>query len=137
MMLALQLQVAGLGLILLAAAHLLFPRRFKWREELAHLSLLNRQIFMVHTFFICLVLTMMGALSVFGSALLLEPTPLARVNLAGFTVFFAVRLIVQWFVYDSALWRGHRFNTLMHIFFSGLWLYLTVLYGYAACSPRG
>ena len=38
-----------------------FPRQFRWREELARLSLLNRQIFLVHTFFIVLVVTMMGA----------------------------------------------------------------------------
>ena len=45
MSLALHLRVAGAGLIVLALAHVLFPRRFAWREELPRLSLLNRQIF--------------------------------------------------------------------------------------------
>jgi hypothetical protein len=134
--LSLQLQLAGVGLILLAGLHLTFARRFNWREELARLSLLNRQIFLVHTFFVCLVLTLMGALSAFGSALLLAGTPLARLILGGFAVFFGARLACQWFVYDTALWRGHRFNTAMHILFSVLWLYLTGLYGYA-CGASG
>lgn len=133
----LHVKFAGAVLLLLAAVHLTFPRRFNWREELARLSLLNRQIFQVHTFFICLVLTLMGALSAFGAALLLEPTPLARLVLLGFAIFFGVRLVCQWFVYDSALWRGQRFNTFMHVVFSALWTYLTCVYAYACWSLGG
>jgi cation transport ATPase len=133
----LHLKFAGAVLLLLALLHLAFPRRFNWREELARLSLLNRQIFQVHTFFICLVLTLMGALSAFGSALLLEPTPLARLVLLGFAIFFGARLVCQWFVYDSALWRGQRFNTFMHVAFSALWTYLTSVYAFACWSLGG
>ena len=57
------LRIAGALQILLALLHLAFPKRFQWKEELARLSPLNRQIFLVHTFFICVVLTLIGALS--------------------------------------------------------------------------
>ena len=130
MTLGFHLRFAGIGLFLLAAAHLLFPRQFRWREELGQLSLLNRQIFLVHTFFICLVLVMMGALSAVWTKALLQPTPLARLILGGFALFWSVRLIFQWFVYDSRLWKGDRLHTAMHLLFTGVWAYLTAVYGY-------
>lgn len=127
----LHLRIAGALLLLLAALHLAMPRRFHWKEELARLSLLNRQIFLVHTFFICLVLTMMGTLSLFGAGALMEPSPLARYVLAGLSTFWAIRLIVQWFVYDPKLWRGHPFNTGVHLLFTLLWSYLAWVYALA------
>ena len=128
---AMHLKVAGVGTIVLALAHLAFPRRLEWREELARLSLLNRQIFWVHTFFVCLVLVMMGLLSVLATDLLLAPTPLARWVVGGFAVFWGARLFVQWFVYDSRLWRGNRLYTQVHVLFSAGWVYLTWVYAQA------
>jgi hypothetical protein len=136
MSLVMHLQLAGIGMIGLALAHLAFPRRLGWREELAQLSLLNRQIFWVHTFFICLVLVMMGLLSLLATAHLLAPTPLARWVLAGFALFWGIRLIVQWFVYDPRLWRGNRLHTWVHGVFSGIWVYLTTVYTWAWWSLR-
>ncbi len=125
----LHLRVAGVLQILLALLHLDFPRRFAWRVELGQLSLLNRQMFHVHTLFVCLVLALFGALSLFAPAALLEPTRLARLVLAGIAVFWLVRLYCQWFVYDSQLWRGKPFEMAMHCLFSLLWGYLVAVYG--------
>lgn len=122
------LRIAGLLQIMLAFLHLFFPRRFRWKEELSRLSLLNRQIFVVHTIFICIVLAMMGSLSLLAPHALLERSVLARLIAAGFASFWAVRLLFQWVVYDSTLWRGQPFNTVIHILFTALWLYLTVVY---------
>lgn len=134
---AIHLKVAGALLLLLAAAHAFFPRRFRWREELARLSLLNRQIFLVHGFFIALTVAMMGALSLFFTDALLEPTPLARLVLGGLAAFWAVRLVVQWAVYDRRLWVGHRFNTAVHVAFTALWCYLAGTYGCALWRVMG
>src|SRR5436305_1504350 len=54
------LRIAAVGLILLAALHLPIARHLKWREESKLLSPVNASIFRVHSFFICLVLVMMG-----------------------------------------------------------------------------
>lgn len=128
MSLLLHLRVAGSLLLLLAALHFFMPARFHWKEELARLSLLNRQIFWVHTFFVALVLAMMGALSAFGAPALLQRSALSRFVLAGFALFWLLRLGFQWFVYDRALWRGQRFNTAVHVLFTALWTYLTAVY---------
>jgi hypothetical protein len=132
MMIELNLKVAGTLLIVLGLAHCFFPKRFGWKEDLATLSLLNRQIFLVHCFFIALTLVLMGSITVLYAKALLEPSPITRAILAGAAIFWACRLLVQFFVYDSKLWRGNVFNTWMHALFSCLWTYLTATYTIAA-----
>jgi hypothetical protein len=122
------LHVAGALQIALALMHIFFSKRFHWKEELARLSLLNRQIFIVHTIFICVVLMMIGGLSLFASNAILKPTLLSQLILGGFAALWALRLIVQWCVYDSSLWRGDTFRTFVHVAFTALWLYLTAVY---------
>jgi hypothetical protein len=128
------IQIAGGIQIVLAITHAAFPKRFQWKEELSRLSLLNRQIFMVHTSFICLMLIMMGALSLFATQALLEASQLSRLVLGGFASFWALRLVFQWFVYDWRLWRGHAFNTFIHFLFTLMWIYLTSAYAIAFVS---
>jgi hypothetical protein len=135
--LALHLRIAGVGLIVLAFAHLAFPKQFHWKEELARLSLLNRQVFQVHTFFIGLVLVLFGALSSLYADALLTPSPLSKAVLAGFTLFWALRLFVQLFVYDRALWRGNRLYTGFHVLFTAYWTYLVAVYGTALSRISG
>lgn len=122
------LQIAGTIQIALAITHAFFPKRFQWKQELARLSLLNRQIFMVHTSFICFILILMGALSLFASEALLRPTPLSKLVLGGIASFWLLRLIFQWFVYDWRLWKGNSVNTAIHVLFTVMWTYLTAAY---------
>lgn len=70
--LALLLQVAGAGLILLAVLHVPIGKRLNWQEEAARLSPVNASIFNVHTFFICLVLVMMGLPSLIDPRIFLD-----------------------------------------------------------------
>jgi hypothetical protein len=131
MNLALHLKSVGALLLLLAFAHLFFPKRFGWKEDLAKLSLLNRQVFLVHAFFITLVLVLFGLLSLIYTDTILEPGPLARIVLVGLVIFWAARLFIQFFVYDARLWRGNRFNTTMHVLFSLMWTYYVAVYAIA------
>jgi hypothetical protein len=125
------LRVVGGCLLALALAHPYFGRHLNWNADAARLSPVNRQVFHVHTFFICLTLLMMGALALFFPETLTTPTPLARLVLIGHTAFWAIRLFFQWFVYDTALWRGHRLNTAAHLLFTLLWAYITFTYALA------
>lgn len=131
MNIALHIKIAGALQLLLAFSHIFFPRRFGWKEDCAKLTLLNRQIFFVHAFFITLVLVLFGVLSVFYGHLLLRGDGLGKVVLGGLFIFWLARLFIQLFVYDSQLWRGHRFNTAMHIFFSLMWFYYVTIYAAA------
>jgi hypothetical protein len=58
----LHLKIIGFILIILAIVHGFFPRHFNWLEELSSLSLANKQMMYVHTFFIALVVFLMGIL---------------------------------------------------------------------------
>lgn len=120
-------RVAGAILILLAFAHAWFPRKFNWAEDAARMSLLNRQVFYVHAFFIALGVLLNGILFVAWPHLLLGGEPLAQVLLVGIGSFWFCRLVVQLFVYDSALWRGNRGRTIAHVLFTALWAGLVFL----------
>ena len=121
--LALHLRIIGILMIGLALVHAGFPKRFGWAAELKSLSLINRQMMQVHTFFIALLVALNGLLFVCNAEDLLQPSPLARSIVVGLLVFWGFRLFFQFFVYDSALWRGKRFETSVHILFGLLWLY--------------
>ncbi len=127
----LHLKVVGALLVALGLAHSFFGRYFKWEKELAQLSLLTRQMFLVHCFFISLVIVSMGACTLFYTNALLGSGTLSRVVLTGFLVFWLIRLAFQFFVYDSAIWRGRRFYTTMHVVLSMLWIYVVLIYGAA------
>lgn len=121
------LRLAGVSLILLSALHLIFPARFEWPTDLAKLTLLNRQIFVVHCFFICLFLTLTGLLCALRPELLLDGSPLARLVTGGLAIFWFFRLLAQWCFYDWSLWRGKRFETTVHLCFTLLWItYCTI-----------
>ena len=78
--------VIGVLFIGLALAHIIFPKYFKWKEELKHLSLINRQMMIIHTFFIALIVLLMGLLCLFHSALLVM-SPLGKIVSHGFAIF--------------------------------------------------
>lgn len=130
----LHLQIVGALLIVLGFAHGFFARFFGWKRELQRLSLLTRQVFAVHVFFIALLLVLLGSCSLFYADALLDPGPLTRVLLTGLLLFWLCRLICQWFVYDSAIWAGRPFYTLMHALFSLFWIYVVLTYGFALRS---
>jgi hypothetical protein len=127
----LHLKIVGALLLALGLAHSMFGWYFQWQRELARLSLLTRQIFLVHCFFIALLVVMIGLCSLFYTHELLGSGALSRVVLAGFVVFWLIRLAFQFLVYDPAIWRGRRFYTVMHVVFSIFWIYVVLTYGAA------
>ncbi len=121
------LQIAGILLMMLAALHLGFPRYFRWREEFASVNLINRQMMYFHAFFLAFVLLLMGLLCLLAAEDLVR-TPLGHKIDLGLAFFWLVRLFVQFFGYSSEHWRRKRFEMLVHVIFSLLWIYLTVVF---------
>jgi hypothetical protein len=134
MTLSIHLQIIGILLMLLGVSHAFFSRHFGWKQELANVSLLTRRVFFVHSFFIALGIVLAGAVTFLFADALLRPTALNRALLAAMATFWLCRLIAQFFVYDSAIWRGDRFRTFMHVAFALLWCYVTAIYGVAFIS---
>jgi hypothetical protein len=120
MTLATHLHVVGVLLLMLGVSHAFFNRYFGWDRELENVSLLTRRIFFVHNFFIGLGVALAGAVTLFYADELLRPSALSRAILAA--------MAGLWF---SAIWRGDRFRTFMHVAFAMLWSYVTTTYGVA------
>ena len=134
MTLSMHLRIVGILLVLLGLSHAFFNRYFGWKRELAEVSLLTRQIFFVHSFFIGLGVALAGGGSFLCADALLCPGLLSRTLLAGMTMFWLCRLLAQFFAYDSRIWKGDRFRTFMHAVFSALWIYVTATYGIALAA---
>ena len=125
------LRAVGVVMALLVAVNLVVPVRYRWRDETARLSLLNRQIFQAHAVFLILTLALLSVLLLNYADVLVEPTPLSRAVLAGLTIFWGLRMLMQWCFYSPAIWRGDRFHTAMHWLFSATWVYVTGVFATA------
>lgn len=117
--------------MILALVHVIFPKYFNWKEELKSLSLINRQMMTVHTFFIALVVFLMGLLCLTSATELIE-TKLGKTITFGLGIFWSIRLFIQFFGYSAELWKGKRFETIVHILFSFFWTYLSVVFLWTA-----
>ena len=120
-------KIIGVLLIALALAHISFPKYFNWDKELKSLSLINRQMMIVHTFFIALTIFLIGLLCLTSSNELIG-TNLGKKIALGIGIFWTIRLFIQFFGYSTELWKGKKFETFMHIIFSLLWTYFSIIF---------
>jgi hypothetical protein len=116
--------IIGIIFIVLALIHIIFPKYFEWEKEFRSLSLINRQIMKVHTIFIALTVFLMGLLLLTSPHELIE-TNLGKKLIFGLAIFWSFRLFIQFFGYSSKLWKGKLFETMVHIIFSLLWIYIS------------
>ena len=121
------LKIIGILLIGLALIHIVFPKYFKWDKELGSLSLINRQLMIVHTFFIALTVFLMGLLCFTSSAEVISTNLGKKISL-GLAIFWTIRLFVQFFGYSSKLWKGKKLETSIHILFTFLWVYFCFIF---------
>jgi hypothetical protein len=123
----LHLKIIGVLLIALSLVHAFFPKYFKWTEELRTVSLINRQMMYIHTFFIAVSLFLMGLVCLTSASELLQ-TNLGKKVALGLGMFWLIRLVVQFFGYSSRLWKGKTFETTIHILATLLWIYLSTVF---------
>ena len=123
----LHLKIIGSLLIVLALAHIGFPRHFKWKEELKSISIINRQMMYFHSFFIAFAVFLMGLLCMTSSSELIGTVLGKRISL-GLGLFWTTRLFIQFFGYSSKVWKGKTFETTVHILFALFWVYLSAVF---------
>jgi len=104
----LQLSVAVLNLFL--------PRILKWRKDLEQLSLLPRQVFYVHSWFISITLALFGILTFrFADQMALGTDELALWLAGAVGLFWGIRTIVQMVYYSPSHWLGKTDRTIVHV----------------------
>ena len=107
----------------MAASPILIPRVLGWREELALLRPLTRQIFWTYAGYILCFNLAFGLVSAFTPDLLIDRSPLATAVSAFIAVYWIARVLIQFFYYDRGAAPGGL------VFVVGEWL-LVALFGY-------
>src|SRR5690348_10462076 len=114
--------VLHFGLLLASAS---VPRVLGWRRELGKLDPLAQQVVWVHGAFIVLIIIGFGAVSVGLPNELAGGSVLARALCAFIALFWAARLVVQFFVFDA---KPYLRSALLKLGYNGL----TVVFAYFA-----
>lgn len=122
------LWAAGLLQLVIASANVVVPRILHYRENLARVSPIVREVFVVHAGYIVLVLIAFGIISmVFGSELA-GGSALGRFLCGFLALFWFLRLPVQ-LAYDPAIRRKYR---VLDVAFLAALLFLSGTYAIAA-----
>ena len=121
--------------ILIASANA--PKALDWRRNLEPLPKLLRQMFWVYGWFIVLMIVSFGTITlVHAETLATAGNPLAPWICGLIAVFWLVRLLVQFFVFDA---KPFLTNTFYKVGYHGLtvvFVYLTAVFSWAALFPN-
>jgi hypothetical protein len=129
------IQLGGLVHFGILIASALTPAVLKWREHLASLPVLLRQLFWVYGSFIVLVIILFGTISVAQASALASGEPLARAMCGMIAVFWSARLAVQWFVFDATPFLTNAFLQAGYHMLTVAFIALVLIYGCAAIDP--
>ena len=126
--------VAHFG-ILIASANA--PKALNWKETLKPLPKLMRQMFWVYGAFIVLMIVSFGTITlVHTDTLANATTPLARWVSGMIAVFWFVRLMVQFFVFDATPFLTNWFYKIGYHGLTVVFIFLTAVYSWAAFFPN-
>jgi len=124
--------LAGVVQAAIVLANAPLPRRLKVRENLASVASFLRQIFYVHWIFILLAVSLFSALCLVFPRELAGASPLGRFLSAFMGGFWLLRLLLQWFYYDSKIRRENRVLDAMYIV---ALVVLVAIFGWATVVP--
>jgi hypothetical protein len=120
--------------ILLASARV--PKVLDWKASLGKLDRLSRQLIWVHGVFIVLVIVGFGLISVVYPTNLAAGSPLARGMCLFIAVFWALRLLVQFFVFDAKPFLKTRLLRVGYHALTFVFTYHVCVYGWGAFQTR-
>jgi len=120
------------GILIASAA---VPQVLDWKDSLSKLDPLSRQLIWVHGAFIVLIIAAFGLLSVTLAADLAAGTPLARAACLLIAIFWAVRLLVQFFIFDASPYLKSAWLKLGYHGLTVVFTYHAIVYGLAALLP--
>ena len=100
--------IAGGIQLAIAAANLEVARKLDYRGNLAKLTPMVGQVFLVHAVYIVLVILWFSALCLIFAARLASGDPLARFLTGGLAAFWGLRAVIQLIFYDKKVRKDHR-----------------------------
>jgi hypothetical protein len=123
------LWVAGAVQVLILAANFILPGKLNCRENLARVSPMIREIFIVHWAYIVLILGVFASISFWFAPELAGASRLGRFLAAVIAVFWLLRVPIQLFFYDPEVRRQNRLGDVIFLL---AFSYLGVVFGAAA-----
>jgi hypothetical protein len=99
---------AGAVQLVILAANFALPEKLHCRENLARVSPMIRQVFIVHWIYILAVLAIFSSLCFWFAPELAGASRMGHFLSAAIALFWLPRIPIQLFVYDSELRRRHR-----------------------------
>ena len=123
------LWVAGVMQLVMVAANFALPKRLRCRENLASVSPMIRAVFVVHWFYIVLVIGIFTSLCFWFTPELAGASRLGRFLAAIMAVFWLLRVPIQLLFYDPKIRRENR---LADVTFLLTFSYLGIVFSAAA-----
>jgi len=123
--LVLLIRAAGVLLWVIAAANLFVPAKLDYAQNLARLSPIVRQVFVIHSLFVVLVVIGSGGLCLFLAPRLIAADPLSIAVSTFLSLFWSLRFVLQVRYFDKDFARRHL---LAHISYSLACAFLAVVF---------
>lgn len=124
--------LAGLGQLALVCSSPMIPRLLHWKEELAKLRRLTRNVVVTYAFYILGTNLAFGLLSSLRPQWLLDGSGLARAVAGFISMYWGVRLILQFAYYDRKDVPGRLAFQIAEVALVTLFLFWTCVYGFVA-----
>ncbi len=109
------LRAAAVSQALIAVLNLFLVPMMRWRDDMARIPLLIREVFQVHAWFISVTLSIFAALTWRFTEQLIGGNPLGSWLAAAIGAFWALRAVLQVTYYSASHWRHRPDRTLIHI----------------------
>ena len=121
------IQLAGALQLIIAVANFFLPAKLHYREILAKVSPIIRQIFTVHSIYIVLVLIGFGLICLLFPNDLCGASPLGKFLCGFLAIFWGLRVVLQFTYYDRTIKKKHPLGAL---FFGAVFLYLAAIFAF-------
>jgi hypothetical protein len=123
------LWAAGVVQLFIVAANFVLPKKLRCGENLARVSPMIREVFIVHWVYIVAVLGIFTSLCFWFAPELAGASRLGRYLSAVMAAFWLVRVPIQLFFYDGEVRRQNRFGDVTFLL---AFAYLGIVFGIAA-----
>jgi len=128
------LWAAGGVQLLIASVNFFLPKELDYRGNLARLTPIVREVFVVQTAYIVLILVAFAGLCFGFASELAGGSPLGRALSAFLAIFWGLRFFIQLLYYEASLKRQHP---VLNVTFLTAFVYLTGVFGAAAAGLGG
>ena len=125
------IKLAGFGQLTLVLASVAIPKCLNWKDGLAGLQPLLRQMFWTYAVYITMMHTFFGIVSVFATDELLAGSFITTGLCVLMFIWWFARILIQFFYFDKRSLPKTAFNTLAGAGLVMLFTFLTIVYAWA------